>query len=128
MRIAIVGSRNINSDMANMVRSYVEGIYDDNLAWAGHVVLSGGAMGVDEVAEKEAKDRGVPFELFEADWKKYGRSAGPLRNREMIASADSVVAFWDGTSRGTKSAINEALKQQKHLEVFFPDDALEYRE
>lgn len=131
--IAIVGSRVINSDTANMVRAYVDGIADDNEAWAEprHTVLSGGATGVDEVAQKAAKDRRVPFKLYAVtarEWKAYGKAAGPMRNIEMVKNADVVVAFWDGVSKGTRHAIEEALKQRKRLEVFFPDDAVEWHE
>jgi len=128
--IAIVGSRVINSDTANMVRAYVDGIADDNEAWAEprHTVLSGGATGVDEVARQAAKDRRVPFKLYAADWKTYGKAAGPIRNVAMVKDADVVVAFWDGVSKGTRHTIEAALVQRKRLEVFFPDDAVEWHE
>jgi hypothetical protein len=59
------------------------------------------------------------LEVFYPDWDKYGKKAGPLRNELIIQSADLVLAFWDGTSRGTKSSIDFALKYKKELRVYF---------
>lgn len=48
------------------------------------------------------------LKIFPADWDKYGRRAGPIRNREMAEYADALLAYWDGKSRGTKNMIEEA--------------------
>jgi len=65
-------------------------------------IVSGGARGADTLAENYAKMIGVNTIIFKADWKKYGRAAGMIRNKDIIAQADVVVAFWDGKSKGTK--------------------------
>jgi hypothetical protein len=58
------------------------------------VVVEGGAAGADRLAREWAQERAVPVETFPADWKRYGRAAGPRRNREMVeAGADLVVGF-----------------------------------
>lgn len=62
----------------------------------------GGASGVDTLAEKWAIARNVPFIRFDADWEKYGRSAGPMRNAEMIRGASMLLAFPGG--KGTENA------------------------
>ena len=77
-------------------------------------IVSGGASGVDNDAEKWGESRGIPVRIFKADWKRYGRCAGPLRNREMADSADAVALFPGG--RGTTSMYNEATK--RGLEIF----------
>lgn len=46
--------------------------------------------------------------IYEADWGKHGKAAGPIRNSKMIADADALVAFWDGKSRGTRDCILQA--------------------
>ena len=58
---------------------------------------------------------GFEVEIFLPEWKKYGRAAGPVRNKEMVNSADLVIAFWDGKSKGTKSLIKYAEKIGKEL-------------
>lgn len=80
-------------------------------------VVSGACKkGVDQLGEGWAKRKGIPVKRFPADWNQYGRRAGPLRNREMARYADALIAIWDGKSRGTRSMIDEALREG--LEVY----------
>lgn len=51
--------------------------------------------------------------VFEADWNKHGKAAGPIRNKEMVSESDGLIAFWDGKSRGTKNAIDCAVADEK---------------
>ena len=74
-------------------------------------VVSGGAKGVDTLGEQWAYRCEIPVKRFPADWDKNGKAAGPIRNRQMAAYADSLVAVWDGQSRGTKNMIDEAKKR-----------------
>lgn len=55
-----------------------------------------------------AADHGISAEGFPADWRKYGKSAGPLRNQQMIdeGKPDLVVAFPGGT--GTADMVRRA--------------------
>lgn len=112
MKIAIVGSRGFSP--LSRVQEFV-----DSLA-LGTVVVSGGARGVDTTAESSARSRGLCCEIYLPDWKKYGRSAGFVRNRLIVEAADKVIAFWDGTSRGTKHSIDLAKKLNKELEIIQP--------
>lgn len=80
-------------------------------------LFEGGARGIDKLALQYAIMRGIRKERFEADWDTHGKKAGILRNIEMIDAADMVVAFWDGQSRGTKHAINYAIKKRKRCVV-----------
>ena len=68
-------------------------------------ILAGDAKGVDECVRRYAELRQFNLRIFEANWDKYQRSAGPIRNKLMIDEADTLVAFWDGKSRGTKNCI-----------------------
>lgn len=119
MKVAIVGSRKWPYRAA--VSFCVQGIAREH---PGAVIVSGGAEGVDKVAEETARVCGLEVELHLPDWKAHGRAAGPLRNRLIVESADRVVAFWDGESRGTLSSINIAKKLGKPLEVITPADYL----
>ena len=69
------------------------------------------------MTERYAEENNYSLELFPAQWNKYGRSAGPIRNEIMVAKCDYVIAFWDGTSKGTKNLIDNAVKYNKPLRV-----------
>ena len=69
-------------------------------------IVSGGARGVDTLAEQYAEAHNIPFTLFPADWETHGKKSGFLRNAEMAHYADYGVAIWDGESRGTKHMIS----------------------
>lgn len=75
------------------------------------------------MAERAAAERGLQTRIFPADWNKHGRKAGILRNRDMIMSADMVIAFWDGQSRGTVNSMELASKYGKPLVVYGNDGA-----
>lgn len=82
------------------------------------VILSGVALGADQAGERYAAGKGFKVERFPADWRKNGRSAGMIRNKEMLEAADLVFAFWDGNSPGTKHMIEAATEAGKLAEVF----------
>ncbi|MCF0200703.1 MAG: DUF2493 domain-containing protein [Bacteroidales bacterium] len=73
-------------------------------------IISGEAKGVDQLAKKFAEKHGLEFIPIPADWKSKGRAAGPKRNEEMAKLAGTLIAFWDGKSKGTKSMIDYANK------------------
>lgn len=75
------------------------------------VIISGHASGADALGERYAEEKGYKIETYTADWKKYGRAAGPIRNEQMANIANALIVFWDGKSRGTKSMINLAKKR-----------------
>lgn len=79
-------------------------------------VVSGMASGVDQLAIKYAKENNLPLQEFHADWKKHGKSAGPIRNRLMADNADALIAIHTNNSRGTKNMIETA--REKGLEVY----------
>lgn len=81
------------------------------------VILSGHCSGVDTMAEQYAKQNGYELEIYPAEWSKYGKSAGPKRNKTMVENADYVIAFWDYQSRGTKSLIGYAKELGKSIRV-----------
>jgi predicted Rossmann fold nucleotide-binding protein DprA/Smf involved in DNA uptake len=79
-------------------------------------VISGGASGADKLGERYAQENNKELEVYSADWNKHGKAAGPIRNRQMAAVADGLIALWDGKSPGTKNMIDEANK--KNLVVY----------
>jgi hypothetical protein len=113
MKIVIAGSRHIIDP------SIVEkAIKESGFLGAISEIVSGGARGVDSLAEEYARDTGIPFKLFPADWDKYGKAAGPIRNQQMAEYADALIAVWDGKSKGTLNMINNMKKLNKPYKVF----------
>ena len=86
------------------------------------VIVSGGARGADTLAERYAKERGYGFKVFNADWSRYGKKAGYIRNKQMhvyIAKQKlrGVVAFWDGNSKGTAQNFELAEEYKNQIRV-----------
>ena len=73
-------------------------------------VVSGGANGVDTLAEHWAKRNHIEFIAYLPQWKKFGKKAGIIRNHEMIEFCDVLISFWDGKSKGTLDTIIYAKK------------------
>ena len=113
MNIAIVGSRGYADPVA--VREFVRSAPEGTVIVSGHCPNS-----PDWWAEEEARKRGLDCMIFPADWKKYGKSAGFKRNKDIVVAADLVVAFWDGASRGTQNTIKLARDAGKEVMVISP--------
>lgn len=77
-------------------------------------IISGHARGADRMGEIFAKENNIRLKIFPAQWDKYGKSAGYRRNDQMLQYALQehaiVIAFWDGTSRGTKHMIDTSRR------------------
>ncbi len=111
MRIAVIGSRNFTN------WELLEQKLND-FKFPITQIISGGARGADKLAEKYAKIKNIPIKVYIPDWEKYGKGAGFIRNTQIVESADTVIAFWDTKSRGTKRSIELARKMGKSLYVF----------
>lgn len=74
-------------------------------------VVSGGAAGADTMGAQWAEMKGIETKIFLPEWKKYGKSAGIIRNGEIVEASDVLLAFWDGKSPGTKNSIDRAKKK-----------------
>jgi len=106
-RIIIAGTRTFNSYDA--FRKQLNEIIDVSCQVE---IVSGAAKGVDTLAIMYAEENSHKLKLFPADWEKYGKSAGAIRNKEMAEYGDMLIAFWDGESRGTKMMIEIAKKKE----------------
>jgi len=62
-------------------------------------IVSGTAKGADQLGERYAKEKGYRVKKFPADWVRYGKGAGHVRNKEMAEYANYIVVFWDGRSK-----------------------------
>lgn len=74
------------------------------------VLIHGDARGADRIADEWAKEALVEIEKYPADWKKHGKAAGPIRNRQMLKKGrpDYVIAFPGG--KGTADMVDIAKK------------------
>lgn len=112
-RILVCGGRDFNN------KRLLEGILDKLVDWhtpdeygnrlpRDCVIIHGGARGADLLADSWAVTNWVPIEEFKADWKTYGKAAGPIRNKQMLEEGKPtmVLAFPGGT--GTANMISQA--------------------
>jgi predicted Rossmann fold nucleotide-binding protein DprA/Smf involved in DNA uptake len=111
MKVLICGSRGISEP------AVVAQAVEQSGMKPTHIV-SGGARGVDALARSYARSRGIEFTEYVADWDRYGKRAGFMRNCVMVGAADAVIAVWDGESPGTKHSIDYATAQGKQVFVF----------
>lgn len=121
IKIAVVGSRTFQD--YNRLELALDKLI---LMFPGKeiVIVSGGATGADSLAEQYAAARAYKTEIFEADWATYGKSAGFKRNSQIVDEADFLVAFWNGSSRGTNNVVNKATMAMKPVLVIpFGDDS-----
>lgn len=81
-------------------------------------IVSGMAKGADTLGCMYAEEFDLKLHKFPAQWDLHGRKAGPLRNIEMAKFADSLLALWDGKSKGTKHMIDEATKRGLKVWVY----------
>ena len=79
--------------------------------WEITTLVCGMARGVDSHAYNWAKRKGVPIEEYPADWDRYKKAAGHIRNAEMADNAEALIAIWDGESPGTGGMIGVAEKK-----------------
>jgi hypothetical protein len=115
MKIAVIGSREFKD--FKFVKDTVITAFYLNAPLCGNEFVSGGARGVDTWAE-ECMTHLTPKHIFKPEWDKYGKRAGFIRNQLIINEADKVIAFWDGSSCGTKNSIDLAIKAGKPIDIY----------
>lgn len=111
MKVAIVGSRNFSD--TELVYSKI----CDNIPRNCSEIVSGGAEGVDRLAERYAKENNLHLTVFLPQYEKYGHSAPLLRNKQIVDYADMVYAFWDMHSNGTKVTIAKCIESGKPFKI-----------
>ena len=106
MKLLIVGSRSITDfDLEGLVPPETD------------LIISGGANGVDTLAEQYADRHRISKVIIRPDYARYGRGAPLKRNAEMVDMCDVVLVIWDGVSKGTKFTIEYAKKCKKAVIV-----------
>ena len=109
MKVAVIGSRGLQVD--NLGKYLPKDTTE---------IVSGGAKGVDACAREYALRHGLKLTEYLPEYNKYGRSAPLKRNITIIENADLVLAFWDGSSRGTKYVIDNCKKRNIPLKIYVP--------
>lgn len=105
MKLIIAGSRNL-SPTVGFIRDSISML---NISHHGTITeeICGGAEGVDAEGQHWASHHGVPVKIFRANWDKYGKGAGPIRNKEMAKYGDVLLLIWNGESRGSANMKRE---------------------
>lgn len=111
MRVAIVGSRRFAAP--NRVTDYVKSLP------RGSSIVTGSASGVDAAATRAAREAAVPVQVIPASFEELADpSKSAVRNQKLIDLCDVLVAFWDGSSKGTRTTVERALDSGKEVHVF----------
>lgn len=109
MKVLMCGSRTWD-DLEAIVRwlGNLRGEHGEAL-----VVISGGApRGADRICASVCDALGISLVEVPAEWERYGKRAGILRNVKMLnLEPQLVIAFWDGRSAGTRHTIDEATRR-----------------
>lgn len=119
--VLVSGSREFPSP--ELVRQYIR-----TSLGPGDRLMHGCARGVDTWAEDAARSVGATILRRPADWDRYGRRAGILRNEAMFDEARRagdvrILIFWDGHSRGTKNMIDRCVAAGVPHEIISPQSA-----
>lgn len=112
LKLVIFGSRSFNDyDLLKKVCDSRLGLYpvEDIL------IISGGAIGADKLAERWSAERQLDHLIRRPKWDKYGKAAGYRRNVTMANECTEGIGFWDGHSNGTKHMMRNMLKLQRPL-------------
>lgn len=116
MKLIIAGCRNfVNQDFI------IQHIDENVVLWDIKEVVCGGAEGVDKIGAYWAQIHKIPVAYHIAEWRKFGPSAGPIRNKKMAEYGDELLAIWDGKSKGTKNMIDQMNKLGKPVKVVIVD-------
>ncbi len=111
MKLLIVGSRSINEfDLSPYIPKEV------------HTIISGGACGIDSLAEKYADLHKLSKYILRPRYDLYKRVAPIKRNDDMIDLADFVLVIWDGSSKGTNYILKRAQKLGKPTTLIQKDE------
>ncbi len=126
MKVIIAGTRykdkdeNIPFDDYNLVVKTIE-----DSGFTITEVVSGTATGVDRLGEQWARANNIPIKEMPADWNRYGRSAGPFRNKAMAEYADAAIVIWDGKSPGSRNMIENMIRRKKPYRIGMTSATLE---
>lgn len=106
MKVLVTGGRNF-SDRVLLFKSLDE-IHTE---YGFDTLIHGGAKGADSLSGEWAKTKDIKVLVFPADWKRYGKSAGMIRNKQMINELPNLVIAFPG-GKGTANMVRIAEKSE----------------
>lgn len=112
MKTIIAGSRTITD--YELVKSVI-----DACPWEITEIISGCAIGVDQLGERYALENAIPvsrFPVLPEEWDQYGKYAGPRRNGQMAEAADALILIHQGT-KGSIDMLEKAFKKGLLLHI-----------
>ena len=74
-------------------------------------IVTGGAPGADSLAKRWAIKNNIPCKIFDADWKRFGKSAGVIRNNDIVDRSEAMIAFPSSKGIGTQNSISLAKRK-----------------
>ena len=102
IKLLIVGSRSIEDfDLLGYIPPETD------------LIISGGASGIDSIAERFADKHKISKLVLRPQYKIYGRGAPLKRNEMMVDLSDTVLLVWDKKSKGTKHTLEYAKSKNK---------------
>ncbi|MCL1807418.1 MAG: DUF2493 domain-containing protein [Oscillospiraceae bacterium] len=113
MRVAVVGSRSLDDRCYNALA--------EHMPPGASEIISGGAAGVDTLAERYARENGLPATIIRPDYKTYDRQAPLIRNSQIVAESDFTLIVWDGVSRGSLNVIMTCIRTNKPFKVLLAE-------
>jgi len=114
-RVIIAGSREF--DDYELLKEECDHLLSKKRKTHRIIIVSGTANGADKLGEKYAKARGYIVEKYPADWNKFKKAAGYIRNESMAKIGNALIAFRINMSRGTTHMINLAHKYKLQVAV-----------
>jgi hypothetical protein len=113
VRVGIVGSRHFPE--LERVAEYVR-----SLPGTASLV-TGSASCVDAEATRAARERGLPVRVLGASFEEAADAGSAMeRNQRLVSTCEVLVAFWDGSSPGTRGTVERALDSGREVHVFIP--------
>ena len=117
IKLAVIGSRTFTDEKHyEILKKTLDEIHTSNKIVE---IVSGSAIGADSLARRYSLENHIPLVEYKPKWDEYGKSAGFMRNTDIINHCDKVVAFWDGKSHGTKDSIEKAKKYNKPIFIVY---------
>jgi hypothetical protein len=114
MKLIIAGGRDFDNYPLLLIEAskFIEEVNPPSVE-----IISGLARGADSLGCDFAAEMNYPLRGFAAEWGKFGKAAGPIRNKLMAKNATHLLAFWDGQSRGTMHMIDYATNMGLKVKV-----------
>lgn len=113
MRVAIIGTRDSGDLTVEQIIPYIPQNCSE--------IISGGAQGVDRLAEEAAARLNIPMKIILPDYETYGRTAPLERNKLIVERAALVLAFWDVQSRGSANTLAYCVQTHTPFKIITLD-------